>query len=107
MNTKLNKNEQLQKDGAANLQRGIESVGGKLYLTNQRLIFESHGFNVQRGATTIPVADIRTVKASWTKLLGLIPIMPNSLTVTTSDGTNYSFVLLNRRKWATAIERAL
>lgn len=42
--------EQLIKEGFANLQRGWEALGGRLYLTNQRLIFESHPFNIQREA---------------------------------------------------------
>ena len=40
MKTELNPNEALIKKGGANLQKGAESVGGYLYLTDQRLIFE-------------------------------------------------------------------
>ncbi len=46
MKTQLNINEEIIKKGGANLQKGIEAVGGFLYLTNERLIFESHKFNV-------------------------------------------------------------
>ncbi len=38
MTLELNANEEIIKQGAANLQEGIESVGGKLHLTNQRMI---------------------------------------------------------------------
>ena len=47
--------EQLIKEGFANLQRGWEALGDRLYLTNQRLIFESHPFNIQRGSAVIPL----------------------------------------------------
>ena len=36
MKTPLLPGETPVKDGAANLQRGLETVGGRLYLTNQR-----------------------------------------------------------------------
>jgi len=53
MNTELKQNEQIIKQKAANLQKGIETVGGVLYLTNQRLVFEAHKINVQGGTTEL------------------------------------------------------
>lgn len=58
MNTELRYDENLIRDGAANLQRGIETVGGWLYLTTRRLVFEAHALNVQSGATVIPLRDV-------------------------------------------------
>ena len=46
MKFELRQGEQIIKEGKANLQREWETVGGKLYLTNQRLIFEAHKLNV-------------------------------------------------------------
>lgn len=43
----LRSDESVIKEGAANLQKNIETVGGKLFLTEQRLIFEARKFNVQ------------------------------------------------------------
>jgi len=106
MNTPLNSDEAILKTGGANLQRGIETVGGKLYLTNRRLIFESHAFNVQRGATLIPLGDISSVTKCWTKFLNLIPLMPNSLAVTTTQGQEHRLVLFGRDTWASAITSA-
>jgi len=106
MNTPLKRDEATLKTGGASLQRGIETVGGKLYLTNRRLIFESHAFNVQRGATLIPLGDISSITKCWTKLLNLIPLMPNSLAVTTTQGREHRFVLFGRDAWASAITSA-
>lgn len=106
MNTTLAPNETIVKNGAANLQRRIETVGGKLYLTNRRLIFESHAFNVQRGATSIPLGDIASVAKCWTKFLNLIPLTPNSLAVTTTQGQEHRLVLFGRDAWASAIAGA-
>jgi hypothetical protein len=92
------------KDGAANLQRGIETVGGWLYLTNRRLVFESHAFNIQTGATIIPLASITGARKCWTKFLNLIPIFPNSVAVSTKEGKEYRFVTFGRQAWIEAIE---
>jgi hypothetical protein len=106
MNTLLNADETILKDGPANLQRGAETVGGKVYLTSRRLVFEAHKFNLQRGATEIPLGDISSVARCWTKFLNLIPVLPNSLAVTTTQGEEYRFVLFGRDAWEEAISRA-
>lgn len=38
----LQPGEELHIDQAANLKRGFEYVGGKLYVTNKRLYFKAH-----------------------------------------------------------------
>jgi len=103
MKTELKQNEQIIKQGAANLQKGIETVGGKLYLTNQRLVFDAHKINVQGGTTEIELPDILSSEKCWTKFLGFIPLMPNSLAVYTKTGNEYRFVLFGRGAWAAAI----
>ena len=102
-NFQLTANEKIIKSGAANFQKGIEQVGGKLYLTNDRIIFESHKFNFQNGATQIKLEDISSVKKSWTKFLGFIPLIPNSIKISTKEGKKFRFVLYGRNKWISAI----
>jgi hypothetical protein len=102
MKIDLKPNERIIREGAANLQRGLETVGGWLYLTNQRLFFQSHRFNVQAGSTDIPLNIVGTVRPCWTKFLGFLPVFPNSLAVSASD-KEYSFVLRGRQQWANAI----
>ncbi len=104
MKTEMKQNEQLIKKGAANLQKNIETVGGKLYLTNQRLVFEAHYINIQGGSTEIELSDVQSSEKCWTRFLGFIPIMPNSLAVYTKAGKEYRFVLFGRGAWATVIE---
>ncbi len=103
MNSPLEPNETIVKAGSANLQRGAETVGGKLYLTNRRLVFESHSFNVQRGATSIPLGVIDSVVKCWTKFLNIIPLAPNSLLVTTAQGQEHRLVLFGRDVWVSEI----
>lgn len=94
------------KTGAANMQRGIEAVGGKLTLTDQQLTFESHRLNVQTGTSVIPLSEVVAVEPVWTKVFNLVPITPNSLAVTTRDGAEHSFVLNSRKTWRDEIARA-
>jgi len=104
MKTQLRQGEQVVKEGAANLQRSIETVGGKLYLTNHRLVFEAHKFNVQRGATEVELSNVQSLRPCWTRQWGLFPILPNSLAVYTKDGEEYRLVLFGRSAWILAIE---
>ena len=105
MKTPLLSGETPVKDGGANLQRGVETVGGWLYLTNQRVVFESHAFNVQTGVTEIPLASISGIRKCWTKFLNLIPLFPNSFGITTKEGDEYRFVTFGRQAWLDAIGR--
>lgn len=106
MKTELTPGESHIKSGGANLQRGMESVGGKLHLTDQRLVFESHGANIQRGNLELAVHEVVELRPVWTKFLNLIPLAPNSLEVVTRDGAEHRFVLGGRSSWRTAIEQA-
>lgn len=103
MKIDLHAGEKLIREGAANLQRGMETVGGRLFLTDQRLFFQPHSFNVQTGFADIPLGEIRGTKLCWTKFLGIVPLTPNSLAIQTANGSQYRFVLFGRREWATAI----
>ncbi len=103
MKTELKQDEQIIKQGAANLQKGLEAVGGKLYLTNQRLVFEAHRMNIQGGNTEINLSDIQSSKNCWTKFLGFIPLVPTSFAVYTKTGAEYCFVVWGRRAWRAAI----
>jgi hypothetical protein len=81
--------------GPANHFKGLESVGGHLWLTNGRLHFRSHKMNLQNHEWSAPLADI--VSARPTKTLGLIP---NGLRVHLSSGEEHRFVVNGNEKWA-------
>jgi hypothetical protein len=104
MKTELRQGEQVVKEGAANLQKNVETVGGRLCLTNQRLVFEAHKLNVQGGATEVELANVQSSRLCWTWFLGFIPLFPNSLAVFTKQGKEYRFVLFGRHAWAAAID---
>jgi len=107
MKTELKPGEELIKKGGGSLQKGVETVGGFLYLTSQRLIFEAHAINIQGGNTIIDLSDIESTEKCWTKFLNVIPLMPNSLAVHTRTGDEYRYVLFGRSDWQEKINHNL
>ena len=107
MAIELRTGEKLIHEGGANLHRGWEAVGGHLYLTSQRLLFQSHSFNVQTGNAEIPLAEVASLRLCWTKFLGIIPVFPNSLAIHTADGSEHRFVVQARQSWSDAIRQQL
>lgn len=107
MNTPLASNERVVKEGPANLQRGPETVGGHLYLTNLRLVFEPHAMNVQKDLEVIDLSAVVRTYPCWTKFLGVFPLANNSLAVVTRGGQEHRFVCFNRKAWADSIATSL
>jgi hypothetical protein len=89
--TELNKETVLVNKVNANLFRGMEAVGGKLTITNQRLMFTSHSLNIQAGTTEIPMSEIATVRKRNT--MGFVP---NGMSVILKNGTEHKFVVWKR-----------
>jgi hypothetical protein len=94
--TKINMltGENILFDTGANHFKGAEGVGGKLYLTNQRLVFKSHNFNIQNHELSINLSDIEQVERY--KVAGLIN---KGLSVTTLDNKTEKFVVQQIDEW--------
>ena len=89
------------KDGAANHFKGMESVGGRLYLTNRRLIFRSHSLNIQTHEESYRLDDIVAIVRRNT-----LGIVPNGIAVRLVDGREERFVVNGRGDWISKIESA-
>src|SRR5665213_755736 len=81
-------------DTPANHFKGIEAVGGKLYLTNKRLVFKSHKINFQKHQLLINLSDIQ--KVDKYKPFG---ITNNGLLIETADNKIEKFVVEKREGW--------
>ncbi|MBN7811777.1 hypothetical protein J0A68_12535 [Algoriphagus sp. H41] len=90
----LAENERIEVEGPANLFRGIEGVGGKLFLTNEKLTFKAHKLNIQNGQTTIDYKQITEVSRRKTAKL-----LDNGIRIKTADGKKHDFVLGERDLW--------
>lgn len=75
----------------ANHFKGLEAVGGKLYLLPDRLHFKSHNFNAQNHELVIPLSDIQNID-----FFNPFIIVPKGLSVELKNGTVEKFVV-NRR----------
>jgi hypothetical protein len=95
-------NETIVFEGPANHFRGVESVGGYLYLGSGGLVFESHKLNVQKHKLVIPLPDILEVKPALT-----LGIVPNGMLIITKNNDRERFVVNNRRQWIAAIQKAI
>lgn len=90
----LETEEVIEIEGPANLFRGIEGVGGKIFLTNKKLIFISHNINFQKGQSNIYYADIQEIiKRKTAKLID------NAIRIKTAKGNQYDFVVNERDLW--------
>jgi hypothetical protein len=87
-------NETILFDTGANHFKGAEGVGGKLYLTNKRLVFKSHKFNIQNHELSISLSSIE--KVDRYKTLGLVN---NGLSIQTIDNKIEKFVVQKIDEW--------
>ncbi len=92
-------NESILFDTEANHFKGIEGVGEKLYLTNKRLVFKSHKFNIQNHEISINLPDID--KIDRYKILGL---SDNGLLVSTTNNKTEKFVVQAIEEWLNQLE---
>ena len=87
---------------AANLFRGLESVGGKLKITDKEIIFTPHKINPQKKPLLIKINDIKEVGKRNT-----FYIVPNGLAIVVKSGEEYKFVVNNRQKIITHLNEQL
>jgi hypothetical protein len=90
--------EKIIKEGGANHFRGIEGVGGRLVLTNKRLVFKSHKLNIQNHEDNFHFQQIEKVQA--TKTMG---ILSNGLLVSLTNNDKHRFVVEEPDHWVKEI----
>lgn len=91
---KLTQDENIEIEGPANLFRGMLGIGGKLFLTNRKVIFKPHKLNIQNRQTDIDYGNIsELIERKTAKLID------NGIRIKTNDGEEYDFVVNEREKW--------
>lgn len=90
----LTQDENIEIEGPANLFRGMEGVGGKLFLTNKKVVFKSHKINIQKGQTDLLYENITEIIKRKTARL-----IDNGIRIKTNDGNEFDFVVNEREKW--------
>lgn len=90
----LIENETVKMDGSASLVKGFEKIGGKLFLTDSRLIFKPHKLNIHRKQISFEldqISDVMKRKGSTT--------LNNGVRVTTTEGKKVDFMVHERDLW--------
>jgi len=91
----LSEGEKIIFEQKANLyQNWWIATGGKLFLTNKRLVFNAHKYNFQTGDTSINLQEINNIKEQ--KTAGLVD---NGLRIKTTGNTEFDFVVDQRSEW--------
>lgn len=98
----LIQNEEIEIEGPANLFRGMEGVGGKIFLTNKKIIFKSHRINIQRGQTNIEYQNVKKIIERKTAKL-----INNGIRIITNDNKEYDFVVNERDLWVEKINKRI
>jgi hypothetical protein len=98
----IREGEKLIKEGGANHFKRWEAVGGKLALTNKRLIFKSHKFNIQNHEQIFPFEKIRDLKENTS-----IESLKNVLMLELTNNEIHRFVvdIDSPSEWIKEIER--
>jgi hypothetical protein len=94
--------EKIIHQGSANHFQGIEGRGGWLILTSNRLIFKSHGMNIQNQPLSLEMQNIANVS-----VVNTAGIIPNGLLITKKDGSKEQFVVSGRQSWVKYISPQL
>jgi hypothetical protein len=90
----ISKNEKISFQDTANQIIKRKKVSGKLFLTNERLLFVSHKLNIQSEFTSINPSDITSIEK-----IKMMMFFDNGLKVTLKDATSYTFVVNERKTW--------
>lgn len=111
----LRENEKLLISGAANMWVSeTVSLGGKLFLTNQRVVFQAHALNfVEKKNYSWELKNIETngssfnIKVAPNKLMGML--VSYNITFNTTQNETLSFVVTKKQKdeWVQGITNAL
>lgn len=98
----LDADEKIEIEGPANLFRGREGVGGKIFLTNKKFVFKSHKINIQKGQTIIEYSDIKEIERRKTA-----KIIDNGMRIITNDKKEFDFVVNERELWIEKINERI
>lgn len=86
----------------------IAPIGGKLYITNKRLVFNKQGVTFSANSTDVEfsVRDIKTYSSGFV-IIGLFMPFPTAVKITTKDDKVYRFHCgLEKGKYLTALKKA-
>lgn len=91
-------NETIIKEGGANHFKGKEGFGGKLVLTDKRLIFKSHRFNIQNHQDDFELGHIERLHINKK-----FNFLENGLTLELTNNESHKFIVDEPKEWVEVI----
>lgn len=88
----LKEGEIVELSRPANHFMGIEGVGGRIFITNQRFVFKSHAANLQAHELTLQYTDIKKIV-----FYNTLAIVPNGLKLILKNGKEERFAVWKRQ----------
>lgn len=98
----LRPDEFIEVEGFANKFKGMFSLGGKLYVTNQRIIFNANKMNFKPKPTFIDYNEIDQVKGRKTAF-----VFDTGLRIRMKNGAFIDFAVNERELWMWEFENAI
>jgi len=92
--------EAIIREGGANHFRGLEAVGGKLALTDKRIVFKSHKLNIQNHQQSFELGHLESIQATKTWKL-----FNNGLSLQLANQEVHRFVVDAADEWVAMIEK--
>ena len=104
----LRQGERLLMSGAANKWQTIGSKGGKLLLTNQRIVFQAHAFNFGSNFDEYELSEIQT-QGNTVNIKTTSNLVSFNISFYTKSGEKLSFVVTRSQKneWIRQITAAV
>jgi hypothetical protein len=85
---------------AANIRKAMEYAGGRVRVTNQRVLLEPHAINLDSQPAAIPLSDIAKVET-----YSQFGFIPTGVRLTMKDGSQQHFIVFGRKQVIDAIGR--
>lgn len=98
---KLANDEFIVRKGAATYLAPSEGVGGRLFLTNQRLFFEPHSFNFRRHERSIRLEQIVAIEAKYSDFIS------RKLSIYLTNNSLEELIVYKRKLWVSEIQKAV
>ena len=87
------------KSSPATLQKNAIRVDGRLSITRETLDFKPFSADSLYGPYHLPLKEIVKAETCWGKGAGILPITPDGIQVSLSNGNKYQFIVANPETW--------
>jgi len=100
--TSLKDGERLLYENSANLLRKFKAIGGKLMVTDQRVIFETDALDLETGLISVTYKKIKKVKS-----VNTLMVIPNGIELELKSRDKFRFAVWKRKELLELINKKI